>query len=144
MSQSQTAQSAELSGAEHGYLDDMFRDNEHARCTVTHADSLETHTHTDTRHPDLLDIFFGSDVRRVNQGAHDLQVAVDNKGLIRPVGVDSDSPVVVHRVRQLATLPQHLVVTLKLAGVGRLSERQRRGCTDKLCFRCFWKIRSTK
>lgn len=110
----------------------MIRDDEHARCTVTHADSLETHTQTDTRHPDLLDVFFGPDVGWVNQGAHDLQVAVDNKGLVWPVGVDSDSPVVVHRVGQLAALPQHLVVTLKLAGVGRLSERQRRRCTDKL------------
>lgn len=88
-------------------------------------------------HPDLLDIFFGPDVRRVNQGAHDLQVAMDNKGLVWPVGVDADSPVVVHRVWQLAALPQHLVVTFKLARVGCLEERQRRRCTDKQRFRYF-------
>lgn len=75
--------------------------------------------------PDLLDIFFGPDVRRVHQGAHDLQVAVDDQGLVRPVGVDADSAVVVHRVGQLAALPQHLVVTFKLAWVGCLKERQR-------------------
>lgn len=73
---------------------------------VTHGDTRGTQRHTLTpwKHTvtqiasgaDLLDVFFGPDVRWVYQGAHDLQVAVDNKGLVRPVGVDADSPVVVH------------------------------------------------
>lgn len=71
-------------------------------------------------HPDLLNIFFGPDVRRVYHGAHDLQVAMDNKGLVWPVSVDADSPVVVDWVWQLTTLPEHFVVTFKLAWVGCL------------------------
>lgn len=78
-----------------------------------------------TPHPDLLDVLLGPDVRRVNQGAHNLHVAMDNEGLVWPVGVDAHSPVVVDRVWQLASLPQHLVVTLKLARVGRLRHRDK-------------------
>lgn len=72
--------------------------------------------------PDLLHVFLGPDVRGVHQRAHDLQVAVDHEGLVRPVGVDADPAVVVHRIWQLAALPQHLVVAFKLARVGGLVE----------------------
>lgn len=84
-------------------------------------------------HPDLLDIFFGPDVRWVHKGAHDLQVAMDNEGLVRSVCIDTDSPVVVDGVWQLSTLPQHLVVAFKLAWVGCLSQRSKEGDTKKTC-----------
>lgn len=72
------------------------------------------------KHPDLLNILFGSDVRRMHKGAHDLEITVDNKGLVGTVGVDADSPVMVDRVGYLASLPEHIRVTFKLAWVGCL------------------------
>lgn len=74
------------------------------------------------RRADLLHVFLGPDVRRVHQRAHDLQVAVDDQGLVRPIGVDADPAVVVDRIRQLASLPQHLVIAFKLARVGSLEQ----------------------
>lgn len=78
------------------------------------------------RHADLLDVLFGPDVGGVHQRAHDLQVAVDHECLVRPIGVDADPAVMVHRVWQLATLPQHFVVALKLAWVGGLMETHKK------------------
>lgn len=115
---------------------------------MTHWQIGNTHAHTHAHahkhtpiyihtecHPDLLDILFGPDVRRMYQGAHDLHIAMYDKGLVRPVSVDANSAVVVDWVRQLATLPQHLVVTFKLAGVGRLWQSDKGEGTDKLSFR---------
>lgn len=107
---------------------------------------LHTQTHT---HPDLLDIFFCPDVRRVDQGAHDLQVAMDDEGLIGAVSVDTDSTVMVHGVWQLPTLPQHLVVTFKLAWVGCLTHRTKEERwtenldSDIKTFRPKYKIKTT-
>lgn len=119
-------------------------------CVMTNTLSTRWHTltvweHTLQQihgecHPDLLDIFFGPDVRRVYQGTHDFQVAVDNKGLVWPVCVDAHPAVVVHRIWQLTTLPQHLVVAFKLTWVGSLQERKSRWCMDKQCLSYFWKI----
>lgn len=103
-----------------GRLDEVVK--KHTRVSRRHtAKHKPVRTHSQ-RPADLLDVFFGPDVRRVHQRAHNLQVAVDHEGLVRPVSVDAHPAVVVHRIWQLAPLPQHLVVAFKLAWVGSLME----------------------
>lgn len=67
--------------------------------------------------PHLLHILLGANIRGMHEGAHDLEVAVDDHCFIGTVRVYAHPAVVIHRVRQLAPLPQHLAVTLKLSRV---------------------------
>lgn len=71
--------------------------------------------------PHLLQVLLGPQVRGVHERAHNLDVAVHNQRLIRPVRVDAHTTVVEDSVRHLRPLPQHVAVALKLARVGGLA-----------------------
>lgn len=73
----------------------------------------------------LLHILLGSNIGRMHKGSHDLHIAVDNQGLVRPVRVDAHSAVMIHRVWHLPSLPQHFTVTLKLTWIRCLRDRGR-------------------
>ncbi|TRY97067.1 hypothetical protein DNTS_001467 [Danionella cerebrum] len=74
----------------------------------------------------------------MHQGAHDLHIAMHHESLIGSVSVDPHSAVMVHRVWHLASLPQHLTVTLKLTWetiveMESLEQSNYDGQTDRGC-----------
>lgn len=79
----------------------------------------------------LLHILLGSNIGRMHKGSHDLHIAVDNQGLIRPVRVDAHSAVMIHRVWHLPSLPQHFTVTLKLTWIRCLRDREKERNKDR-------------
>lgn len=66
----------------------------------------------------------------MHQRAHDLHVAVDHEGFIGAVRVDANPAVVKNGIRELCPLPEHIAVTLKLAGVRGLWRNRKVG-TEK-------------
>ena len=78
----------------------LVRHDKHANSMIhdNTKQRINTHTH-------LLDVLFGPEVRRVHQGTHNFEVAVDDHSLIWTVSIDAHPAVVVDRVWQLTTLP---------------------------------------
>lgn len=68
----------------------------------------------------LRHILFGAAVRGLEELAGDLEVAVDDKRLVWPVGIDAHTTHVVDGLRVTATLEGVLNIALKLAWVGCL------------------------